>query len=246
MSRAPAEIQTTRMGPLARLPAFFALEGKRAVVAGGSEPAAWKAELLSAAGARVEVFAVAPGEEMRGARRRAAARRDRAFVNADWAAGDFAGAAIAVADCADDQRGRAIRRGGARGRRAGQRHRPAGVLRFFLRRHRQSLAARHRHFHRRRGAGLRPGDPRQDRGADPERLCALGRRRAHLAAARAGARSAVSRPPQLLGKIHRARGRRARPGADRGRSRRAADAGGGAARRARSFSSAPAPAIRNC
>ena len=45
------------MGALARLPVFFALEGKRAVLAGGSQAAAWKAELLSAAGAHVEVYA---------------------------------------------------------------------------------------------------------------------------------------------------------------------------------------------
>ena len=45
------------MEPLARLPVFLALDGKRAVVAGGSSAAAWKAELLSAAGARVEVYA---------------------------------------------------------------------------------------------------------------------------------------------------------------------------------------------
>ena len=46
MSRAPTEVQISRMAPLARLPAFFALEGKRVVVAGGTEPAAWKAALF--------------------------------------------------------------------------------------------------------------------------------------------------------------------------------------------------------
>ena len=45
------------MGALARLPVFLSLDGKRAVVAGGSPAAAWKAELLSASGARVEVYA---------------------------------------------------------------------------------------------------------------------------------------------------------------------------------------------
>ena len=63
MSRTPAEIRSTRIGALARLPAFFALENKRAVVAGGSPAATWKAELLSAAGAHVEVFAATPSEE---------------------------------------------------------------------------------------------------------------------------------------------------------------------------------------
>ena len=50
--------------PLARLPVFLALEGKRAVLAGGSAAAAWKAELLSAAGARLEVYAEAPSDEL--------------------------------------------------------------------------------------------------------------------------------------------------------------------------------------
>jgi uroporphyrin-III C-methyltransferase/precorrin-2 dehydrogenase/sirohydrochlorin ferrochelatase len=52
------------MDPLARLPVFLALTGKRALLAGGSAAAAWKAELLSAAGARVEVYAEAPSDEM--------------------------------------------------------------------------------------------------------------------------------------------------------------------------------------
>src|SRR5450755_1430002 len=52
------------MEPLARLPVFLALDGKRAVVAGGSPAAAWKAELLSAAGARVDVYAEEVSDEM--------------------------------------------------------------------------------------------------------------------------------------------------------------------------------------
>ena len=43
------------MAPLARLPVFLALDGKRVVVAGNGPGAAWKAELLSAAGAAVDV-----------------------------------------------------------------------------------------------------------------------------------------------------------------------------------------------
>ena len=101
MTRTPAEIRSTRIGALARLPAFFALEDKRTVVAGGSPAATWKAELLSAAGARVEVFAAAPGEEMLALA--AAPPRGAVIVHERaWAAGDFNGAAIAVADCADD------------------------------------------------------------------------------------------------------------------------------------------------
>jgi uroporphyrin-III C-methyltransferase/precorrin-2 dehydrogenase/sirohydrochlorin ferrochelatase len=102
MSRTPAEMRTTRIGALARLPAFFALENKRAVVAGGSHAATWKAELLSAAGARVEVFAVALSEEMLAL----AATPPRGAVillDRTWTPDDFAGAAIAVADCANGE-----------------------------------------------------------------------------------------------------------------------------------------------
>ena len=52
------------MDRLATLPLFFTLGGRRAVVVGGSEAAAWKAELLSAAGATVEVWDPDPCAEM--------------------------------------------------------------------------------------------------------------------------------------------------------------------------------------
>lgn len=64
LARTPSEAKPPRMEPLARLPLFFALEGKRAVVAGGNAGVAWKVELLSAAGASVEVFAAEPSEEL--------------------------------------------------------------------------------------------------------------------------------------------------------------------------------------
>lgn len=53
-----------RIAPLAVLPVFFDLNGKRVVVIGGGEPAAWKIELLAAAWARVEVFAEDICEEL--------------------------------------------------------------------------------------------------------------------------------------------------------------------------------------
>src|SRR3984885_12133106 len=102
MSRAPITLGNARTGPLPRLPAFFALENKRAVVAGGTQAATWKAELLSAAGAHVDVFAVAPGEEMV-ALASAPPRGAIAVHHRSWAETDFAGAALAVADSADDQ-----------------------------------------------------------------------------------------------------------------------------------------------
>jgi uroporphyrin-III C-methyltransferase/precorrin-2 dehydrogenase/sirohydrochlorin ferrochelatase len=96
--RVPTETTSARMAPLARLPVFFALEGKRTLVAGGSAAAAWKAELLSAAGARVDVYAASMSEEMRALAaeppRGAIALHARA-----WGAADLPGAAIAAAAC---------------------------------------------------------------------------------------------------------------------------------------------------
>lgn len=63
-SRKPLETPSPSLGALARLPVFFALAGKRAIVAGGNAAAAWKAELLSAAGACVAVFSEDCSAEM--------------------------------------------------------------------------------------------------------------------------------------------------------------------------------------
>ena len=62
--RTPSEAKPARMGALARLPVFLSLGGKRAVLAGGNPAAAWKAELLSAAGAQVDVYASEMSDEL--------------------------------------------------------------------------------------------------------------------------------------------------------------------------------------
>src|SRR2546430_14163266 len=64
MKRPPSEARPPRMEALARLPVFYALAGKRAVIASGSAAAAWKAELVIAAGAAVDVYAADVGEEL--------------------------------------------------------------------------------------------------------------------------------------------------------------------------------------
>ncbi|WP_340117795.1 siroheme synthase CysG [Pelagibius sp. 7325] len=69
-----------RIDPLAVLPVFFSLRNRSAVVVGGSAAAAWKAELLAAAGARI--VSVASLEALR--------------------PDDLAGAALAVADIEGD------------------------------------------------------------------------------------------------------------------------------------------------
>ncbi|WP_289628828.1 NAD(P)-dependent oxidoreductase, partial [Escherichia coli] len=52
------------MAPLSVLPVFLKLGGRRVIVAGGDAAAAWKAELLAAAGAEVAVYATDPADEL--------------------------------------------------------------------------------------------------------------------------------------------------------------------------------------
>jgi uroporphyrin-III C-methyltransferase/precorrin-2 dehydrogenase/sirohydrochlorin ferrochelatase len=95
MSRA-AEIIPARIAPLPNLPVFHKLAGRKAAVAGGSQGALWKAELLAAAGAEVLVLA---GHEA------AAKLFDGLGVTVlprGWQPSDLDGAALAVADLADD------------------------------------------------------------------------------------------------------------------------------------------------
>ena len=199
MSRLPTEVQSARMGRLSRLPAFFALAGKRAVVAGGGQAAVWKAELLSAAGAAVDVFSSKAGEDMR-ALTAAPPGGHVAIHERAWSADDLSGAAIAVGDCADDEEAARIRRRRARRGGAGERDRPAGVLRF--------LPSAPSSTVRRSSSEFRPTAPRRGfgqairaktRSADPEWLCALGGGGAQAwRLARAGARAARSAAGAML------------------------------------------------
>ena len=77
--RHPVPAATQRIAPLARLPLFFALSGKRVVVAGDGAAVAWKAELLAAAGARVDV------------------------IGRSWTSADLRGAALAIGGFDDDE-----------------------------------------------------------------------------------------------------------------------------------------------
>ena len=101
-SRKPSEMRPARVGMLARLPVFLALDGKRAVLAGGSAPAAWKAELLAAAGARVEVFSTRISDELE----QVIADSPRGKIvwhQRNWIANDLVGAAIAVGAFEDEE-----------------------------------------------------------------------------------------------------------------------------------------------
>ncbi len=114
--RRPAQAGPPRMEALARLPVFLALEGKRVIVAGNGPAAAWKAELLSASGAQVGVFADDPCEELCSLARTSAqwgqsGRRGTITLNfRGWRPGDFVGAAVAVGGFDDDDEARRFAR----------------------------------------------------------------------------------------------------------------------------------------
>jgi uroporphyrin-III C-methyltransferase/precorrin-2 dehydrogenase/sirohydrochlorin ferrochelatase len=94
--------QPPRMAPLARLPIFISLVGKRALVAGGSAAAAWKVELLSAAGAEVDVYAPTSSEELLAIAAQPPVGRVT-IMPRDWEAADFSGAALVVGAFDDDR-----------------------------------------------------------------------------------------------------------------------------------------------
>jgi uroporphyrin-III C-methyltransferase / precorrin-2 dehydrogenase / sirohydrochlorin ferrochelatase len=101
--RRPAEVAPPRMGALPKLPVFLDLDGKRAVVAGGTAAAAWKAELLAAAGAHVDIYAPDAGSEMVQLLARGAAAGTLTLRADPWRADALAGAVVAIADAADER-----------------------------------------------------------------------------------------------------------------------------------------------
>ena len=105
VSRRPSDQLPARVAPLAVLPVFLPLEGKRAVVLGGSDAAAWKAELLTAAGAVVDVHAHQLSDEFKHMLGRI---ETLAHYPTRWTTATLAGAAIVVADAESDEEAAAI------------------------------------------------------------------------------------------------------------------------------------------
>lgn len=94
----PRTLPPARMAPLDVLPVFFNLSGRRVIVVGNGNAAAWKAELLAAAGADVSVFAPEPNETLS-----ALAHQDGrvSLTHRAWQVDDLAGAALAVVEAYD-------------------------------------------------------------------------------------------------------------------------------------------------
>lgn len=102
--RTPSEAKLPRMEPLARLPLFYALDGKHALVAGTNAGAVWKVELLSATGARVEVFAEKPSQDLLALANDPPKGAITVHRRA-WTDEDFKGCAIAIGGCETDEEG---------------------------------------------------------------------------------------------------------------------------------------------
>jgi uroporphyrin-III C-methyltransferase/precorrin-2 dehydrogenase/sirohydrochlorin ferrochelatase len=90
----PSAGRTAAIAPIAVLPIFFKLWGRDVLLVGNSAAAAWKAELLAAAGAHLRIIASEPGTELE-----ACCEALRPFVDLqrrDWQIHDFKGAALAI------------------------------------------------------------------------------------------------------------------------------------------------------
>lgn len=93
-----------RMEPLAKLPVFWALAGRRVVVAGGTDAAMWKAELLAACGAHVDAYAEIFSDGFEALFTRTSHHPAARLTphRRPWTPVDLTGAALAIGDCEED------------------------------------------------------------------------------------------------------------------------------------------------
>lgn len=101
VSGLPRNSGAARIGALATLPVFFDLKGKPVLVAGESDGAAWKAELLASSGAEVHLFARL--DRASDSVRDVAARPDVTHHDCGWEAAYFRHFALAVGDCTPEE-----------------------------------------------------------------------------------------------------------------------------------------------
>jgi len=104
--RRPDAVDSDAMAPLETLPVFFDLSQRRVAVVGGTEGAAWKADLVGATGAAVDVYAAEPCPRLREI---VAARANVTLHERAWRAEDFPGAAMIFGQTFDDAEAQALR-----------------------------------------------------------------------------------------------------------------------------------------
>jgi uroporphyrin-III C-methyltransferase / precorrin-2 dehydrogenase / sirohydrochlorin ferrochelatase len=100
---APIETRPARLQALAKLPVFLDIADRRAMIAGGGAAAAWKAELLAAAGAKVDVYAVDAAAELQAL---AATTPAITLIARPWRSADLEGAAVAVGETEGEEAAR--------------------------------------------------------------------------------------------------------------------------------------------
>ncbi|MBV8849772.1 MAG: uroporphyrinogen-III C-methyltransferase [Methylobacteriaceae bacterium] len=96
--RRPGGLGASRIGELATLPVFFVLGDRRVILAGSSAGALWKAELLQAAGARVDLFGEFGSEDLAQFTLGEHVRHQHRH----WIDADFKGAALAIGEFESD------------------------------------------------------------------------------------------------------------------------------------------------
>jgi uroporphyrin-III C-methyltransferase/precorrin-2 dehydrogenase/sirohydrochlorin ferrochelatase len=106
-NRSPSESAPPRMDKLARLPVFFSLHGKRVLIAGGNAGAAWKTELLAAAGAYVDVYTNDPSPELIGVASKPPSG-EVTLHRKPWDPVAMAGCTLAIGACETDEEARAF------------------------------------------------------------------------------------------------------------------------------------------
>ena len=103
--RQPDSAPPARLGALATLPVFFKLTGRKVILVGGSDGAAWKAELLAATGAQVHVICGEPSPKMQAT----IADLHLTWHARLWSAADLQDAALAIGDVEHDDEAQAFR-----------------------------------------------------------------------------------------------------------------------------------------
>lgn len=106
-TRKARQRHSQRVGELAVLPVFFKLKARKIVLAGGTETAAWKAELLAASGARVHVYAETLSPEFKAI---IAAGEPGQYIHhaRQWGPDGFEDAELALADAENDDEAKAF------------------------------------------------------------------------------------------------------------------------------------------
>lgn len=100
------------IGPLATLPLFFKLKEQKVLVAGGSAAAAWKVELLVAAGAQVQLHAQDLDAAFLPLLEDDAFSGSISWHREEWTGESFSDAVVAIADIENDGEARAFYRAG--------------------------------------------------------------------------------------------------------------------------------------